>query len=81
MDKPGAAKPRARTHWSFLIMIPMKSFYCYEKVSILMRIWINGKSLMNNHCLKKKNFIAIEIWRILQMQITCMQKEFVKTTK
>ena len=32
-----------------------------------------------NHCLKKKNFIAILIWRIFQMQITCMKKEFVKT--
>ena len=27
-----------------------------------------------NHCLKKKDFITILIWKILQMQITCMKK-------
>ena len=46
-----------------------------------MSIWINGKSLMKYHCLKKKNFIATYIWKILHMQITCMQKEFAKTLK
>ena len=30
---------------------------------------------MKHHCLKKKNFIATELWKILQIQITCMQKE------
>ena len=28
---------------------------------------------------EKKNFIATQIWRILQMKITCKRKEFVKT--
>ena len=31
---------------------------------------------MKHHSLKKKNFIATLIWRILEIQITCMQKEF-----
>ena len=40
-----------------------------------------GKSLMKQNYLKKKNFIVTYIWKILQMQITYMQKEFVKTFK
>ena len=36
---------------------------------------MNEKSLMKDQCLEKNNFIAA---LILQMQITCMQKEFVK---
>ena len=46
-----------------------------------MSTWMDGKSLMKRHQLKKRNFIATNIWKILQMQITCMQKEFVKTLK
>ena len=41
-----------------------------------MGLWMNGQSLMKHQCSKKKNFIATEIGEILQMQITCMQKEF-----
>ena len=33
-------------------------FCCQEKVFILMNIWMIGKSLMKQHYLKKKNFIA-----------------------
>ena len=40
-----------------------------------------GKSLMKQHYLEKKNFTAASIWKILQMQIKCTQKEFVKTLK
>ena len=40
---------------------------------------MNGKSLMKHDCLEKKSFVATFTWRILKMQIECMQKEFVKT--
>ena len=46
-----------------------------------MSIWMIEKRLMKHHCLTKKNFIVTYIWKILQMQITSMQKEFVKTLK
>ena len=39
-------------------MISINLFCCQEKVFILMSIWMNGKSLMKQHYLKKKNFIA-----------------------
>ena len=48
---------------------------------ILMNMWMIGKSLMKHNYLKKKNFVATQIWKILQMQIKCMQKEFMKTLK
>ena len=38
---------------------------------------MNRKSLLKHHCLKRKNFIVTKIWKILQMQITCMRKESV----
>ena len=44
-----------------------KGVYPYE----YMDEW---KSLVKQHYRKKKNFIATSIWKILQMQITCMQK-------
>ena len=46
-----------------------------------MGTWMNGKILMKHDYLKKSNFIATLIWKILQMQIRYMQKEFVKTSK
>ena len=39
------------------------------------------KSLMKQHYLKNKNFITTWLWKTLQMQITCMEKEFVKILK
>ena len=33
---------------------------------------------MKHHCLKKKIFMVTQIWKILLMQITRTQKEFVK---
>ena len=33
-------------------------FFCLEKVFIFINIWMIGKSLMKQHYLKKKNFIA-----------------------
>ena len=40
---------------------------------------MNGKRLMKHDCLQKKNFVGTFTWRILMMQIKCIQKEFVKT--
>ena len=36
---------------------------------------------MKKHYLIKNNLIAASVWKILQMQITCIQKEFEKTLK
>ena len=44
-------------------------------------MWMTGKSLIKQHNLKKKNFIAAKIWKILQMHITSMEKKFVTTLK
>ena len=46
-----------------------------------MNIWMIGKNLEKQHYLKKKNFVVTEICKKLQMQIMCMEKEFVKTLK
>ena len=51
-------KSNLRTHLSFLKMI-LINLFCSEKVFIVETIWMNGKSLMKHHELKKKNFIAI----------------------
>ena len=61
-------------------MISINLICCKEKVFILMSALMIGKRLMKQHYLKKKQFIAT-ISKILQMQITWMQKEFVKTVK
>ena len=39
-------------------MISVSLFYCFEKVLILMNIWTIGKSSMNHHYLKKKDFYS-----------------------
>ena len=49
-----------------------------KKLFTLMSTWMISKSLMKQHYLKMKDFIATWIWMILQMQITCMWNEFVK---
>ena len=36
----------------------INKIYFVAKVFTLMSTWINGKSLMKQHCLKKNNFIA-----------------------
>ena len=36
---------------------------------------------MKQNCLKKKNGIATKIWKILELQIEYMQKEFGKILK
>ena len=46
-----------------------------------MSTWMNGKSLMKQNHLGIKNFIANYIWKTLQMEISRMRKEFVKTLK
>ena len=40
-----------------------------------MSTWINEKCFMK-HYLKKKNFIATQMRKILHMQITCMRKVY-----
>ena len=49
-----------------------------KKLFTLMSTWMISKSLIKQHYLKMKDFIATWIWMILQMQITCMWNEFVK---
>ena len=36
---------------------------------------MTGKNLINYHFLKEKNFVATEIWEILQMLIKYMQED------
>ena len=45
---------------------------------IYMNICMTGKRLMKQYYLKQKNFAVTWIWNKFQMQITCMEKEFVK---
>ena len=56
------------------ILLLRKGVYPYEYMD-------DWKMLMNQHYLEKKNFIATWIWKILQMQITCIRKQFAKTLK
>ena len=62
------------THLTFLIIIKINLFCCQEEVFILTRTWIIGKILTKQYYLKKKNFKATWIWKIVQMQITYMQR-------
>ena len=43
-----------------------------------MNIWIIGKALMKLHCMNKKIFTVTLTWKILVMQITSTEREFVK---
>ena len=52
----------------------MRLFYYYKKMFILMNILM----IRENYYLKKKIFMVTQIWKILLMQITRTQKEFVK---
>ena len=56
----------------------MRLFYYYKKIFILMNILMIRENSMKHHCLKKKIFMVTQIWKILLMQITRTQKEFVK---
>ena len=41
------------------------NLFCYqEKMFIIMNTWIVGKDFMRNHCLIKKLFIVVLIWKI-----------------
>ena len=53
-------------------------FYCWEKVFILMNIWMIGKNSMKHHGEKKKIFVAFWRRKMLLMQITHTKKQFVK---
>ena len=46
-----------------------------------MKILVIGKNSMEHHYLKKKIFIVAQIKKILLMQVTCMEKQFVKILK
>ena len=56
----------------------MRLFYYYKKMFILMNILMIRENSMKHHYLKKKIFMVTQIWKILLMQITRTQKEFVK---
>ena len=45
-------------HINLLAMIPIKLFYCYEKVLILMNISMIGKNSMKHHYQENKIFIV-----------------------
>ena len=49
---------RFKNTFKFLIAILTNLFCCWEKVFILMNIWMSGKGLMKHHCLKKTIFSA-----------------------
>ena len=57
------------------ILLLRKSVYPYK--------YVDDREKFNETTLseKKKKFIATWTWKKLQMQITCMEKEFVKTLK
>ena len=63
-------------------MISIYLFCYYEQLFILMMIvkslWMIGTCLMKQHYLKKKNFKVTCIWKKLNMQIICIEKEFVE---
>ena len=46
-----------------------KLILLFKKVFILLNTWIVGKDLMKNHFLIKKPFMAVYIWKILQVLI------------
>ena len=56
----------------------MRLFYYYKKMFILMNILMIRENSMKHHYLKKKIFMVTQIWKILLMQITRTQQEFVK---
>ena len=49
---------RFKNTFKFLIAILINLFCCWEKVFVLMNIWMSGKGLMKHHCLKKTIFSA-----------------------
>ena len=49
---------RFKNTFKFLIAILINLFCCWEKVFILMNLWMSGKGLMKHHCLKKTIFSA-----------------------
>ena len=47
----------------------------------LMNLWMIRKNLIKHYCLKKNNFIVTLIGKLLQIQITIMEKESVMILK
>ena len=68
-------------HTNFLTMITISLFHYYEKVFIVMNIWMIGKNSMKRHYLKKKIFYSDLNMNILPMQTMRTQKESVKILK
>ena len=51
-------KLKERIHTNFLTMITISLFYCYERIFILMNVWMTRKNSMKLYHLKKKIFIV-----------------------
>ena len=51
-------------------MITISLFYCYEKVFILMNIWMIWKNSMEQHYLKKKIFSHLNMENITDADYT-----------
>ena len=60
-------------------MVSISLFYCCKKAFTLIKIWMIGKHSLKH--LKKKIFAVIQTRKILLMEITLMQEEFVKILK
>ena len=58
-------KTGSRIHLFFLMLI----FILLLRTFNLMRIWMNWKSLIKHHCLKKKNFIAISWFHVCKKSL------------
>ena len=74
-------KKRFLIHANHLAIISINLFCCYEKVFTHMNTCMIGENSMKLHYLKKKIFAVTQTWKILLMQIKCIQKYFVKILK
>ena len=54
------------------------SFYCCEKVFLLMNIWMIGKKLMKHHYLKQDFYIRLNMEDITDVDYTYAKIDFVK---
>ena len=67
----------------FVTMISISLFYYCKKVFTHVNTGMIGKNLMKHHYQTETIFTVIERWKILHLQIMCMQyeQEFVKILK
>ena len=68
-------------HTNFLTMITISLIDCCRKGVYPYEYMDDWENSIKHHYLKKKIFIVAQIWKILVMQFTRMQKEFVKVLK